>query len=266
MPLKCESISHAFHPGHPVLQRVSAEFVPGALTAVVGPNGAGKTTLLRVLAGLLNPGQGEATLGGQPVRSIGARARAARMAFVPQRPEIGFGYTVEQVVGFGRFAAGRGGGEKTGSPADPSVAEALKAVGLTDRARESFLELSVGQQQRAVLARALAQLAPDMTEKILLADEPVSAMDPRHAQRALDLIRQRTRSGLAAVVVLHDLTLARRYADRGLVLDEHGEVAASGTASETLNPEVLGEVFGMPFVEVMVEGGPAILPSGLPAR
>jgi len=261
MPLRCDSISHAFHPGLPVLQRVSAEFAPGALTAVVGPNGAGKTTLLRVLAGLLHAGEGEATLGGHPVRSIGARARAARMAFVPQRPEIGFGYTVEQVVGFGRYAAG-----ESASHADPFIAEALQAVGLADRAHESFLELSVGQQQRAVLARALAQLAPDMTGKVLLADEPVSAMDPRHAQQALDLIRARTRSGLAAVVVLHDLTLARRYADRGLVLDEQGRVAASGTASETLNPEVLGEVFGMPFVEVMVEGGPAILPSGLPAR
>lgn len=248
-----------------MLRQVSFEIEPGTLTAVVGPNGAGKTTLLRVLAGLLKPDQGGATLGSKPVRSIPARARAARLAFVPQRPEIGFGYSVEQVVAFGRYAAGESGGQT-----DPHVVAALEAVGLAQRAHESFLELSVGQQQRAVLARAMAQLAPDSagraTDKVLLADEPVSAMDPRHAQQALDLIRSRTKEGLAAVVVLHDLTLARRYADRGLVLDETGRVAASGTASETLNPEVLGRVFGMRFAEVMVEGGPAILPSALPAR
>lgn len=253
--MRGKAISHGFHPGQTVLRDVDASLESGTLTAIIGPNGSGKTTLVRILAGLLRPRSGEVLLGDRSVRAMGARERARQLAFVPQRPEVGFGYTVREVVGFGRFAAGGGGGGT-----EPEVEAALGSIELSDRADEPFLELSVGQQQRAVLGRALAQLGDDVSGKALLADEPVSAMDPAHAQLALGLIRDRVRSGLAAGVVLHDPTLARRYADRGLVLDDQGRVAASGPADETLTPSVLERVFGVRFAEVEVEGSLAIVP------
>ncbi|MFG0304922.1 MAG: ABC transporter ATP-binding protein [Phycisphaerales bacterium JB040] len=258
MAMRCEGIGHGFHAGQTVLRSVSASFEAGTLTVIVGPNGSGKTTLVRVLAGLVRPREGRVLLGDRGVRSLGARERARRLAFVPQRPEVGFGYTVREVVGFGRFAAGEGGSAGGGRGAE--VESALEAIELSERADEPFLELSVGQQQRAVLGRALAQLGDGVDAKVLLADEPVSAMDPSHAQLALGLIRERVSRGLACAVVLHDPTLARRFADRGLVLDQHGGVAASGPAEETLTPRVLEGVFGVRFAEVEVEGTLAIVP------
>ncbi|MEM7755871.1 MAG: ABC transporter ATP-binding protein [Planctomycetota bacterium] len=246
MTLAAADLSFAYA-NTPVLQRVSAEFQPGRVTAVIGPNGAGKSTLLRLLLGLLKPDSGAATLDGLSVSAIPAPARARRLAFVPQRPDAAFGFTVAQTVAFARHALG---------PDPTAVARALTHVELADRAHEPFAHLSVGQQQRAALARTLAQLdtpakANTPAARYLIADEPISAMDPRHAAQALALMRTLAHDhAIGVVVVLHDLTAARAHADEALLLDPAGQPAAKGPAQSVLTPTTLEPVFQTPFLEL----------------
>ncbi len=258
MPLVCTDLRFAF-PGSargPVLRGVSAEFAAGALTAVVGPNGAGKSTLLRLLLGVLEPTGGACTLDGAPTGGLGAGARARRVAYIAQRPAA-TGYTVRETVAMGRHALGTD---------DGAVARALTDAGVADLAGHATEALSAGQLQRVSLARALAQLAGPEGEaggaagKVLLADEPAAALDPRHAIAALSLLRAEARRGVAVVVVLHDLTLAARFADRALVLGGDGTLAACGPAAEALAPARLEAVFGVAFARVAGPGGAVLVP------
>lgn len=245
--LRADAISFGYEPGHPVLRQVTCDFRPGAITAVIGPNGSGKSTLLRVLLGALQPAEGAATLGGRPVRSIPPSQRAARLAYLAQLPTLGFGYTVRQYVRLGLHSAGQ-------DDAAP-VERALSRVGLADRAADRFDELSVGQQQRAALARALAQVGRRPQEGVLLADEPLSAMDPRRALESLTLIRELARSGATVVMVLHDLSLAATWADDALLLSDSGRLAAFGPAAETLSEDNLRGLFGVRFERLLASDG-----------
>jgi len=258
--LLAQNASFGYRRARPVLAGVSASFPRGAITAIVGPNGAGKTTLVRLLAGVRHPTGGSVTLGGRAVASIPERERARHLAYLAQRPDLAFAFTVERVVSFGAFAAG---------PADGRARAALERVGLAGRADDLFGELSVGQQQLASLARALVQLER-ARGGYLLADEPMSAMDPAHALRAGRLFRERAAAGTGVVVVLHDLTQALTLADRALVLDASGRVASEGEAGEVLTPERLSPVFEVAFDRLTLPGGSSALvpvqpgPGGLP--
>lgn len=268
MTLRAEGLRFAFRPGRPVLAGVDVELAGGVVTAIVGPNGAGKSTLLRALGGVLAGGRGSersgrVTLDGRPVETYTATERAARVAYISQRASLAFPFSVRQVVRLGRYAAGAEPGAH-----DRAVREALDRVGLAQRADEAFGTLSVGQQQLATLARALAQLdtagASGGAGRVLLADEPVSSMDPRHALLALGILREQASRGVAVGVVLHDLSLAARSADRALVLDGGGRVASNGPVGEALTPAVLSAVFrvrfgGMPRPGENGGGAPASL-------
>lgn len=253
MPLSCREIDFAFAPARPVLRGVSAEFPAGAVTAIIGPNGAGKSTLLRLLLGVLRPAAGKALLDGHETRALSGAMRASALAYVPQRPSLWAPFSVRETVAFGRFAL----------RADPaSVEQALAATGLLDRAEDPFDTLSAGQQQRAALARALAQSAGPGTggTRCILADEPCSAMDPRHAVESLALLTTAARRGLTVLIVLHDFTLARRVADWALVLDDSGRVDAFGPAAETLEPGRLSRVFATPIEQLGDGAGVALVP------
>ena len=218
---------------------------------VVGPNGCGKSTLLRLLLGALRPQSGGVTLGGRDVTSIPPPARAARLAYLAQRPTLGFGYTLEQYVRLGLHAAGDDGAGV--------IEGALERVGLVDRAGWRFGALSVGQQQRAALARALAQLSRRAEGAVLLADEPLSAMDPRRALESLQLLREQARAGVAVALVLHDLSLAATWADEAVLLDAEGRGAASGGAAETLREDRLRAIFGVRFERLLASDGSVAL-------
>jgi iron complex transport system ATP-binding protein len=257
MSLAATNLSFAYVPGKVILDGVSAEFPAGCVTAILGPNGAGKSTLLRILLGVLAPGQGRATLDDSRVRSLPTRQRASRIAYVAQRSDATGTFTVAQVVAMGRLARSRD---------DGVVHRALERVGLEERAHDLFVELSAGQQQRASLARALAQLDGGdvpMHRQVILADEPCSAMDPRHALMAMRLLREQAHGkgsaavespvgGRSVVVVLHDLTFAARYADRGVLLSAGGKIVAAGAIDEVLEPRRLREVFGVGFARGVV--------------
>ncbi|MEX2219582.1 MAG: ABC transporter ATP-binding protein [Phycisphaerales bacterium] len=251
MTLRLEEAGFAYHPSRPVLRGIGAGLAPGALTVIVGPNGAGKSTLLRLMAGVLRPTAGRVTLDGHDVSALGHGPRARRIGFLAQRTSLAFAYTLRQFVALGRYAAGG-----AGDPAEPSITAALGRAGLADRAGEPFGALSAGQQQRAALARVLIQLessAEPPERRTLLADEPVSAMDPRHALESMDLLHALARRGLSVAVILHDLSLALRYADHAWVLDPSGTLVAAGPAPATLTPATLDPVFQVRF-EALGEG------------
>ncbi|GJM19905.1 MAG: hemin import ATP-binding protein HmuV [Phycisphaeraceae bacterium] len=257
--LRATNVSFSYRRGRPVLASVSAGFEPGRVTALVGPNGAGKSTLLRLLAGVQDPDAGSVELGpegrARPVASIAAPERALRVAYLAQRPEVSFPFTLAQVVGFGSYASR--------AAIDPT--SALERVGLADRAGDLFAHLSAGQQQLGALARALVQLDQNAGERYLLADEPVSAMDPAHVQLAAGVLRGLADSGVGVVLVVHDLTLAARLSDRALLLDGSGHVAADGLAAEVLTPGPLEGVFGVRFERPTTPAGvSALVPADLP--
>jgi iron complex transport system ATP-binding protein len=226
-----------------VLHGVSLAPPPGAVTAVLGPNGAGKSTLLRVLLGAAAPHRGRVTLDGAPIASLRAGQRASRVAYVSQRPGVSAPMTVDHAVRLGRYA--RPG---TRADSDRAVARALERVGLAAHAQRPIAELSAGQQQRAAMARALAQLdGTPAAQRVLLADEPAAFLDPAHALLALELCAHLAGEGATVVVVLHDLSLALRWCAHALLLRADGRVAASGPAADVLAPQVLEGVYGVSF-------------------
>jgi iron complex transport system ATP-binding protein len=230
----------------PVLEGISAQAAHGRLTALIGPNASGKSTLLRCMVGSLRPRAGAVLLDGEPAHRIAPRRLAGRVAYVPQRSIVSAAFTVRQVVELGRYAL---------PPSRTRVEEALERMDLLDVAARPFPELSVGQQQRVTLARALAQVAPDGH---LLLDEPTSAMDLRHVRESLRLLRQLAGAGATVVMAVHDLAVAATVADEAWLL-AGGRLVASGDVGSVMELERLGEVFGVSFEWVRRTEGRRIL-------
>jgi iron complex transport system ATP-binding protein len=244
--LAAAAASFAYRPGAPVLRSIDVRVQAGRVTAVIGPNGAGKSTLLRLLVGIVRPASGAITLQGADLSLMTHKHRARRIAYIPQRTSVAFAYTVRQYVALGRYSAAVR--DDAGA-----VDRALARMDLHSRADDPVPELSAGQQQRAAFARALAQLdqrpAPEGT-RALLADEPVAAMDPLHAQLSMRVLREQAAAGLAVGVVLHDMSLALRWCDDAVLLAADGRIAAQGTARDVLSPDILQKVFGVGFVRL----------------
>ena len=227
----------------PVLDAVSFTARPGEVTGLVGPNGAGKSTLLRVLAGVLRPEAGSVRLGATELAALPARERARRIAFLPQQ-EAAHPFTALETVLMGRYPhLSRFALEGAG---DRRIARAALARTEAERfASRKLDEVSGGERQRVLLARALAQQA-----RVLLLDEPAAGLDLRHQLAAMETLRTEVAGGgVAAVVALHDVWLASRYCDR-LALLADGSIAAQGTPREVFTPRHFREVFG---VEAVVE-------------
>ena len=223
--------------GKPVLHGVDLAVPPGTWHAVLGPNGAGKSTLLRAVAGLL-PHHGQIRIGGELVAGLPAKARARLVAFVPQQPQLPDDVTVAAYVLLGRTPhLGYFGVE---SAHDRAVADAaLARLDLGPLAARRLGTLSGGERQRVVLARALAQQA-----KVLLLDEPTTALDLGHQQQVLDLVDElRTDEGLTVVATLHDLSVAAQYAD-AVTLLVGGRAVARGAAGDVLSEAVIAEHYG----------------------
>lgn len=241
--------------GRTALNGASCALRPGAVTVIVGPNGAGKSTLLRVLAGVRRPDRGVVTLDGHPVAALSARARARRIALVAQQPAVAFDFDARRVIAFGAEGAGR-------PPA--AVDRAIERFGLEGLAPAPFGALSVGQRQRVSIARAWAQLDAD-APAFLLADEPVSAMDPAHAVRTMAEFRGMAGRGVGVGLVLHDLSLAARAADHAVLLDAGGRVAAQGPADAVLTEHALSALFDTPIVRGDLPGvGPVLAARSAP--
>ena len=229
--------------GRPILHGLTFEVPQGAWVGLLGPNGAGKTTLVRTLAGLL-PHTGHLDLLGRPLARWPDRERARAVAVVRQQPVLDFDFTVEELVMLGR-APHRSWLAGPTARDEAAVAAALAGTDLGALAGRSVATLSGGEQQRVLLAQALAQDAP-----VLLLDEPTAHLDVHHQYDLMG--RVAALEGRTVVAAFHDLAFAARYADRLLVLHE-GRLAAYGPPAEVLTPALLRRVFRM---EAEVEAAP----------
>lgn len=240
MPLSADAIDFTYpRAARSAVRGVSLSLLPGRVLAILGPNGSGKSTLLRLLLGLLHPSTGSVILDDRPIALWPARQRARRLAYVPQQSSPAFDFSVREYVGMGVLSHAR--------PASIAVDHAIDRLDLRSLIDAPVARLSVGQQQRAAMARALAQLGPRPAAPILLADEPASALDPRHELDAMRLLRDLASAGGAVAVVLHDLAVARRFCDDALVLASDGTPAALGPATDALQPHLLARVFGVAY-------------------
>ncbi len=217
----------------------------GELVALVGPNGAGKTTLMRALAGLI-PAQGSITLGGKPLADLSLRERARAVAYLPQGHIFHWPMSVASIVMLGR-APHADTFSTTTADDRAAVANALATTETQVFAARSVTTLSGGEKARVALARALATQAP-----VLLADEPTAALDPRHQLTVMAMLHHAAHAGGAVLAIMHDLTLASRFADRVVVMDR-GAIVADGTPAEALSADRLATVFGIEATTVEID-------------
>jgi len=243
------------YPNLTVLRKVTLDIVPGEVLAVIGPNGVGKSTLVRVASGMLLPLSGRIGINGSRLDELAPAERARLISVVPQATNLPPTFLAQEVVLMGRTPYL--GWFETENEADHQAAqEAMQrtdTLGLTDRL---IGELSGGEQQRLLIARALAQAAP-----IMLLDEPTAHLDLRHQDRVLGLVRTLAKDeGLAVLLALHDLNLVSKFADRVALLSE-SVIRKVGTPEEVLDSNLLEAVYGI-RIEVVpspVDGKPLVL-------
>jgi iron complex transport system ATP-binding protein len=236
--------------GRRVVDSVSTTVASGEWVTLIGPNGAGKSTLLRAIAGLVRF-DGSIELGAESVSTLGRRAIARRLAFVPQSPLLPPEMRVGEYVLLGRTPHLGAFGYEGRRDLD-ALQRALVRLDLVALADRPLRTLSGGEQQRAVLARALAQEAP-----VLLLDEPTVALDIGRQQQVLELVALlRSQSELTVLSAMHELTLATQYAGRLLLLSE-GHLVADGAPAEIATDELISAHYGA-RVRVVVEDGTPI--------
>ncbi len=235
---------------------LSHAVAPGAWLCLIGPNGAGKSTVLRAIGGLV-PHEGAVLLDGSPAARLGRRGRARSVAYVPQRPVIPPDMSAGEYVLLGRTP--HIGYFSVESAHDRGVAEwSLTRLDLDGFADRPLGELSGGELQRVVLARALAQQAP-----LLLLDEPTSALDLGHVQQVLELVDElRHEQGLTVVSAMHDLTLAGQFADE-LLLMRDGRTIAAGPPADVLTEPLLAAHYNARVRLLKDEDGHVVV---IPAR
>jgi iron complex transport system ATP-binding protein len=241
---------------HLVVRDLDLELTEGSFTAIVGPNGCGKSTLLRALGRLMRPTGGQVLLDGRAIARTPTREVARVLGLLPQAPVAPEGLTVADLVARGRHPH-QSWLRQWSRDDEAVVAEALAWTDLADLAERGLDELSGGQRQRAWISMALAQ-----GTDLLLLDEPTTYLDLSHQIDVLELVsRLHAERGRTVVVVLHDLNLAARYAER-LVAMKDGALVASGTPAEVLTEQLLADVFDLEaqIVPDPVAGTPMVVP------
>ena len=252
MKLEAKGIAIGFN-GASLLRNVDLSVASNEMVGLIGPNGSGKTSLLRVLGNLRAPDAGTVQLDGRKVGQFGERELSKRIAYLAQGGDAHWPMRVDDLIALGRLPhRQRFGGPNNSDRA--AIERALLAADLGSLRHRTMAHLSGGERMRVLLARALAVQAP-----LLLADEPVAALDPLHQLRVMKLLMSTARSGTGIVVVLHDLSLAARFCDR-LVLIARGGVVAQGPPFEVLTRENLSLAYGVDIICGESAGIPYFLP------
>ena len=222
-----------------IVKNVSFSVEPGDWLMLIGPNGAGKSTIVNAVS------RGAAYTGtvlfeGQDIRKVKAHVLARGIGVLAQHHTVGYAFSVEEVVRLGRYAYSPGIFSARSDADEAAVAEAMELTGVAHIAHQSVLTLSGGELQRVFLAQLFAQ-----NPRLLLLDEPTNHLDLVYQKQIFALVREWLSQGERAVVsVVHDLSLARMYGTRALLLD-HGAAAAAGSIAEVFAPETLNAVYGM---------------------
>ena len=237
--LRVENLSVAYAERQ-VLKDVSLDVQNGEVLALIGPNGAGKSTLMRAVSGVIPLQGGRLRTDGLDLAALPPLQRARHLAVVPQAAALPPAFTVWETVLMGRTPYLNFLGQV--SRQDEEISRtALARVDALDLAERRIGELSGGEQQRVLLARALAQSTP-----ILLLDEPTAHLDLQYQVSLLELVRGLAqRDDTAVLIAMHDLNLAARYADRLALLSE-GSIKAMGTPRQVLRPDLISKVYHLP--------------------
>ncbi len=244
--LECCDLSCGY-PGHAVLSQIDIQVVTGETVVLLGPNGSGKSTLLKSVCKTLSPISGHINLGGRDLASMGHREAATRVGYVPQDEVFRFEFSVREVVTMGRLPLSD---SLWDTPEDAKAAEDAMAeadcLHLQDR---SVMELSGGEKQRVLIARAIAQGAP-----LMVLDEPTAHLDVEHQLVVARLARKLAAQGRATVVAIHDLNLATLVGDRAVLIHE-GKVGIDAPTEEVLRSPLLDEVYRVRFNRTALASG-----------
>ena len=236
----------------PILKNINLNASPGEITAILGPNGAGKSTLLKCIAGLLKPKSGTILIDGRDVREFKREEIVKIVSYIPQDHSIRAVLTVFEVVLLGRIHSLSW---KVSDRDLEITLKTLKDLGIEKFASRYIDELSGGQRQMVFIAQALVR-----EPKVLLLDEPVSNLDIKHQLEILDLIRKITNeNNITTLIILHDLNLAARYADKIVVL-RRGEIYANGKPEHVLTEKMIKDVYGVYAKVDNDDGIPQIIP------
>lgn len=233
--LVARDVAYAYGKNAPVLKRVSADIVPGSFLAILGVNGSGKSTLMSCLDGMLSPERGTITIGESELSALARDERAQAIALVAQHSHA------NRLTVYDALLLGRKPYVKTAPRSEDFdvVDEVIAQMGLAPLALRYVDELSGGEYQKVIIARAFVQ-RPD----VLLLDEPTNNLDLANQAEVMRLVRRAVRDrGLAAAAVLHDVNVALRYCDRFLMVKD-GVVAAYG-GSEIVTPQTVLDVYGV---------------------
>lgn len=251
MKIKVKDVTFSYS-SLPVLEGISLELAESEVLGIVGPNGSGKTTLIRCMNNILKTQGGSVHLNGNEIKDLSRMEIARHIGYVPQNSEHFFPTTVFDTVLMGRrpHAAWRSSEHDL-----DKVIEILELLGLEDLALRNFGELSGGQQQKVLIARALAQ-----ETDIILLDEPTSNLDIRHQLDVMHVIKSLvSERGISAVMAIHDLNLASGYADRVVVLNG-GRIVAAGDPVSVFTPEIIAHTYGVEAKINNDNGRPYIMP------
>jgi len=223
----------------PILQAITCEFKAGGFHSIIGPNGSGKTTLLDIISGFFPPDKGEIQLGNTSIKELTKRDLAKSIALVSQNYAVNFPFSVHEVVLMGRHPYI----DRFSHPTDQDldrVDNIMDQTGIAHLKQRKITELSGGEKQRCIFARALCQDTP-----VLLLDEAFSNMDISHTLHLLALLKEQVRkSGKTIIAVLHDLNLASAWSD-SLVFLKKGEILAQGPTHEVFTREIIQTVFNV---------------------
>jgi iron complex transport system ATP-binding protein len=253
MKLKVNDLTFSYS-STKILDGVTMEIDCSEMLGIVGPNGAGKSTLIRCINRILNPQEGNIIVDGKDIKRMTRMEIARCLGYVPQTASRAFSTTVFDTILMGRRP--HCGWRCSNSDVKKTV-EVLKLVGIENLAMRDFNELSGGQQQKVLVARALSQEAD-----LLLLDEPTSNLDIRQQLETMEIIKNLVHDkGISAIMAIHDLNLAARYADQILML-KGGRIFDVGDPHTVLTAEKIGQVYGVEAVVKNEGGRPYIVPMG----
>ncbi|ADG13384.1 ABC transporter related protein [Methanocaldococcus infernus ME] len=234
--LEVKNLSYSYGE-HEVLKDISFVVNKGELCAIFGPNGAGKSTLFKCIIGFLKPNRGEIHVNGQDITKMPIEKIAKLIAYVPQEHKPPFPYLVKEVVLMGRTPHLNGIFGPKKEDVDKAI-KAMEAIGVINLADKPYTDLSGGQRQLVLLARALAQ-----ETEVMVLDEPTSALDFRNQLKIWNILKKLAKSGMSIIVSVHDPNLMMWFCDKVIVLHKK-RILAYGNPQETLTEEVLKSLYG----------------------